>query len=150
MELKKKTIVALSSIEYEYRAIAHATTESLWLQSLMREIGIILARQPILWCDNIGATYLTANPIFHTCAKDIEIDYHFIQEKVQQKSLKMRFISRKDQLAYGLTKTLVSSCFALFRTKLNVIPSPMSFQGRIKEIIQTIDDKQNPRSIITP
>ena len=58
---KKQPIVARSSTKAEYRTIAHATTESLWVQSLMREIGIVLAQCPILWCDNINTTYLTAN-----------------------------------------------------------------------------------------
>ena len=62
---KKQPIVARSSTKAEYRTIAHATTESLWVQSLMREIDIVLAQRPILWCDNIGFTYLTANPVFH-------------------------------------------------------------------------------------
>ena len=80
--------MARSSTEVEYRAIAHATIESLWVQSLMRENDIILPQQPLLWYDNIGATYLTANSVFHARTKHMEIDYHFVREKVQQKTWK--------------------------------------------------------------
>jgi histone deacetylase 1/2 len=126
--------MARSSTEAEYRAVAHATAESLWVQSLLREIGIALVQCPILWCDNIGATYLTANPVFHARTKHVEINYHFVREKVQQKTLDVRFISSKDQLADGLTKPIVSARFAFLKDKLNVISSLLILKGHIKEI----------------
>jgi histone deacetylase 1/2 len=126
--------MARSSTEAEYRAVAHATAESLRVQSLLREIGITLVQYPILWCDNIGATYLMANLVFHARTKHVEIDYHFIREKVQQKTLDARFISSKDQLADGLTKPIVSARFAFLRDKLNVISSPLILKGHIMEI----------------
>jgi histone deacetylase 1/2 len=126
--------VARSSTEAEYRAVVHATAESLWVQSLMREIGITLPQRPLLWCDNIGATYLTANPVFHARTKHVEIDYHFVREKVQQKTLEVRFISSKDQLADGLTKPIVSARFVFLRDKLNVHPSPLTLKGPIMEM----------------
>ena len=131
---KKQPTVARSSTEAEYRAVAHATAESLWLQSLLRELGVFISSKPVVWCDNIGATYLSANPVFHARTKHVEIDYHFIREKVQQKSLDVRFISSRDQLADGLTKPLVSAKFSFMRDKLNVVLSPLSLQGRVKEI----------------
>jgi hypothetical protein len=62
---RKQKTVSRSSTEVEYRAIADATAELIWVQSLLRELGISIPQAPILWCDNIGATYLTANPLFH-------------------------------------------------------------------------------------
>jgi hypothetical protein len=49
---------------------------------LIREFSVAHARAPILWCDNIGATYLTAYPIFHRHMEHIKIDYHFVRERV--------------------------------------------------------------------
>ncbi|XP_047341229.1 uncharacterized mitochondrial protein AtMg00810-like [Impatiens glandulifera] len=46
---KKQQVVARSSIESEYRALAHATTELCWLQSLLGELHVTLNRPPILW-----------------------------------------------------------------------------------------------------
>lgn len=51
---------------------------------------------PILWCNNIRAIYLLANPIFHAHTKHIEVDYHFICDKVAKKELYVLFISFKD------------------------------------------------------
>ena len=133
--------------EVEYRAVAHTTAESLWVQSLLREIGITLVQCPILWCDNIGATYLTANPVFHARTKHVEIDYHFVREKVQQKTLDVRFISSKDQLTNGLTKPIVSARFAFLRDKLNVISSPLILKGHIMET-QSADHNISNHAII--
>ncbi|KAF5471135.1 hypothetical protein F2P56_011598, partial [Juglans regia] len=84
---KKQPTVGRSSTEVEYRFIAHATVEVIWLQSFLQELGIFLAHNPILYSDNIGATYLTSNPVFHACTKHVEIDYHFVREKVHQRVL---------------------------------------------------------------
>ena len=112
--------MARLSTEIEYRAVAHATTESLWVQ-LLREIDIVLAQCPILWCDNINATNLIANAIFQTRTKHVEIDYHFVRENVQQKTLDVRFISSKDQLADGVTKPIVSAIFAFLRARVFIL-----------------------------
>jgi hypothetical protein len=63
----------------------------------------------MLWCDNLGATYLSVNPVFHARTKHIEIDYHFVRERVARKQLNVQFISTNDQLADGFTKTLSKS-----------------------------------------
>ena len=101
--------MAYSSIEAEYKALTNTTAELIWLQSLLRKIGLFLPNSPILWCDNIGATYLSANPMFHARTKHVEIDYHFVREKVACCDLDVHFLSSKDQLVDALTKPLSST-----------------------------------------
>ncbi|XP_019175670.1 PREDICTED: uncharacterized protein LOC109170993 [Ipomoea nil] len=103
---RKQRTVARSSTEAEYKALTDVSAEVTWLVSLLRELGISLAVPPILWCDNLGATYLCSNPIFHARTKHVEIDYHFVRDKVAQKELQVSFISTKDQLADVSTKAL--------------------------------------------
>jgi hypothetical protein len=65
-----------------------------------------LSKKSCLWCDNLDATYLSANLVFHARTKHIEINFHFVREKVVDKLLDVRFISSKDQLVDGFTKAL--------------------------------------------
>ena len=112
-----------SSTEAEYKAVANATAEIIWVQSLLQELGLSQPQPPILWCDNIGATYLSANPVFHARMKHIEVDYHFVRERVSQKQLQIKFISSKDQLADIFTKPLPLPQFEACRRNLTLLSS---------------------------
>ena len=117
---RKQATVSRSSTEAEYKAMANATAEIVWVQSLLQELGIKSPPAAMLWCDNIGATYLSANPVFHARTKHIEIDYHFVRERVAQKLLNVRLIGTGDQVADGFTKPLTASKLEEFKSNLNL------------------------------
>jgi histone deacetylase 1/2 len=117
---KKQPTVSRSSTEAEYRSLAVTCTEILWIQYLLAELQIPLASTPTLWCDNLGATFLAANPMFHARTKHVEIDYHFVRERVASNELHVRFLCSKDQLADIFTKPLPTSRFEFLRSKLSV------------------------------
>ena len=73
----KQRTVARSSTKAEYKVLADGTTEILWIRSLLSELRISSSSMTTLWCDNLGATFLSANPIFHACTKHVGVDYHF-------------------------------------------------------------------------
>ena len=123
--------MARSNTEAKYKAVANASSELIWINSLLRELRISLPA-PILWCDNIGATYLLANPVFHAQMKHIEIDFHFIHEQVVARQLGVCVISSQDQTTDLLTKALPRQCFQLLRSKLNVWPA-FHLWGGVKE-----------------
>ncbi|WJZ87738.1 hypothetical protein VitviT2T_007096 [Vitis vinifera] len=95
---KKQRTVALSSTEVEYRSVVAATSKINWICSLLRELGVTLPTQPVIYCDNFGATYLCSNPVFHSCIKHVAIDYHFIRDQVQSGALHVTHVSSAYQL----------------------------------------------------
>uniref|UniRef100_A0A6N2M8Q2 Integrase catalytic domain-containing protein n=1 Tax=Salix viminalis TaxID=40686 RepID=A0A6N2M8Q2_SALVM len=137
---KQQLTVARSSTEAEYKALAYSASEIQWIQSLLSEIGSRSTTSPVLWCDNIGATYLTVNPMFHARTKHIEIDFHYIRDQVQRKQLSVQFISSKDQLVDSLTKPVSPRTFTSILINLNVRPLPFRLRGRVEE---TIDSPAN-------
>jgi Reverse transcriptase (RNA-dependent DNA polymerase) len=129
---KKQPTVSRSSTEAEYRSLVLCSQEVMWLQHLLKELGVYPKQQPILWCDNIGATFLASNPQFHAHTKHIEIDYHFVRERVQSNQLQVKFVCSKDQLADCFTKPLPLPHFEFLRSKLNVIQISSAWGGRIE------------------
>jgi hypothetical protein len=103
--------------------LAITSSELIWLQYLLAELKVSLTSPPVLWCDNIGATFLASNPMFHARTKHVEIDYHFVRERVANKMLQIRFLTSKDQLADIFTKPLASPRFILLTSKLTVCAS---------------------------
>lgn len=107
----------------KYHSIATTAFEFLWLQSLLCELHQPLKLLANLWCDNISATYLSANPVFHSRSKHLEIDFHFVCDLVFKKTLLVRHLSTLDQIADVLTKPLPLDKFLYFKNKLRVLPT---------------------------
>ena len=131
---KKQPTVARSSSEAEYHSMVATTAEITWLTFLLRDIGIALSKPPQLFCDNISALHMSVNPMFHARSKHIELDYHFVREKVAMGTLTTRHISSSSQPADVFTKPLAKDAFQKFRSKLGVLPSShISLRRHIKE-----------------
>ena len=145
---KKQPIVAKSSTESEYRALSSASSKLSWLQSLFSELKIMKLPPPVLWCDNQSAGDLARNPVFHSRSKHIELDIHYIRDKVLKKEPEIRYIPTKEQVADVFTKPLSFPKFSYFRSKLNVINRPLSLRGDVKEahtciVVSRTEDDSN-------
>jgi hypothetical protein len=111
--------VSRSSTEAEYKSLANATAEIIWVESLLGKLGLSKDQTSCLWCDSMGATYVSANPIFHARTNNIEIHFHFVRDRVTRKQLEIRFIPSKDQVADGFTKALPTRNFEECKHNLN-------------------------------
>ncbi|RVW43729.1 Retrovirus-related Pol polyprotein from transposon TNT 1-94 [Vitis vinifera] len=103
---KKQDVVARSSAEAEYRAMTLATCELIWLRHLLQELRFGKDEQMKLICDNQAALHIASNPVFHERTKHIEVDCHFIREKIASGCVATSFVNSNDQLADIFTKSL--------------------------------------------
>jgi histone deacetylase 1/2 len=118
LECQEPTHCFSFQTEAESRALAYACADTLWIQSLLTELRCPLTCPVLLNCDNLSATYLAANPIFHARTKHIAIDYHFVRERVASGSHKIQFIPSQLQLADVFTKGLPVDRFERLVSKL--------------------------------
>lgn len=137
---KKQPTIARSSAESEYRSLSHASAETTWLAYLLYELGARIQFPILLHCDNLSATYMASNPVFHARTKHIELDYHFVREKVAFGSHRVCFIPSIDQPADLLTKPLHKHRHTLLSHKL-VCPGPSSLRGDVRENISLAKTK---------
>lgn len=117
---KKQVTVSRSSSEAEYRAMAHATSEIIWLRNLLSCLQVQCDSPTLLHCDNQAALHLAANPVYHERTKHIEVDCHFIREHIQSKAISTAYIPTKQQQADIFTKSLGGKQFHELQGKLGV------------------------------
>lgn len=130
---RKQRSVSRSSTEAEYRAVAATAAELLWLYSLLGELGVSITKAPVIYCDNVGATYVCANPVFHSRMKHIAIDFHFVRDLVAKGLLQVSHVATADQLADALTKPLSRPRLQLLRSKIGVSDGSPILRGRVKD-----------------
>ncbi len=126
---KKQYTVSHSSIEAEYRSLAIGTAELAWIRQVLYDLGLYLPSAPLIWCDNTSALALASNLVFHGCTKHIEVDYHFVRERVVHGDLALQVISTDDQLANVFIKALPSTRFHRLCSKLLVCSTDHQFEG---------------------
>ncbi|PRQ31135.1 putative RNA-directed DNA polymerase [Rosa chinensis] len=117
---KKQKVVARSSAEAEYRGMAHGVCELLWLRNLLRDLGFKPKSAMQLYCDNKAAIDISHNPVQHDRTKHVEVDRHFIKEKLDAKLISFRFVPTEEQLANILTKAVSSKLFHDSQGKLGL------------------------------
>jgi hypothetical protein len=121
---KWQPTVSRSSAEAEYRAVANAAAECIWLRQLLGELHCHIASATVAFCDNVSVVYMTCNPVHHRRTKHIEIDIHFVRERVALGELRVHHVPSAEQFADVMTKGLPSSTFQKFRSSLCIGDPP--------------------------
>lgn len=117
---KKQSVVARSSAETEFRAMAQGICELLWLKIILEDLRIKSDEPMRLYCDNKSAISIAHNPVQHDRTKHIEIDRHFIKEKLDSGLICTPYVSSQDNLADILTKGLNNNNFERIVSKLGM------------------------------
>jgi hypothetical protein len=106
-QAKKQTTVAHSTVESEYAAMAHAAKEMLWLQYLLKDLGMTKYEPEVLFCDNQGAFIsLAKNPTHHAKTKHVDVQLHIIRDHVEKGTINVEYCPTEDMLADLMTKGL--------------------------------------------
>ncbi|KAI5418542.1 hypothetical protein KIW84_042972 [Lathyrus oleraceus] len=119
---KKQPVVSRPNTQSKFISIAQATTDLLWVQTLLKEL-FISTKVPQILCDNQSTTLFAHNPLMHTKTKHMEIVIFFVREKVMAKQVQVLHVTGTDQWANVLTKPLASTDFISLRHKLRVVTS---------------------------
>lgn len=103
---KKQATVSRSSAEAEYRALASAVSEIIWFKGVLLDLRIEHMSPVNVFCDSKSAIYIATNPVFHERTKHLEIDLHFVREKLSQNLIKLIHVRTKEQEADIFTKAV--------------------------------------------
>lgn len=126
---KRQATLSRSSAEAEYRGVANVVSESCWLRNLLLELHCPIQKATLVYCDNVSAIYLSGNPVQHQRTKHIEMDIHFVREKVAHGHVRVLHVPSRYQIADIFTKGLPLVLFEDFRDSLSVRKPPVSTAG---------------------
>ena len=126
---KKQKVVALSSAEAEFRGVARSLAEVLWIKKLLTEIGFPPTKTSRIMCDNKAAIQISENPVQHDRTKHVEVDRHFIKEKLEAGIVELPYVRSEEQLADILTKATNGKIFNNCLFKLNIGNPTIQLEG---------------------
>nr|GFC00001.1 ribonuclease H-like domain-containing protein [Tanacetum cinerariifolium] len=131
-DLREPHFAALKRIlraEAEYRGVANVVAETAWLRNLLRELHSLLSIATLVYCDNVSAVYLSANPVQHQRTKHIKIDIHFVCDMVQTGNSRVLHVPFRYQYVDIFTKGLPTALFEDFRSSLSIRLPPAQTTG---------------------
>lgn len=118
---KKQSVVSRSSAEAEFRAMARGVCELIWIRRVLKELKIGFEEPMLLYCDNKSAISIAHNPVHHDRTKHVEVDRHFIKEKLDGNIIKLEYVPTSHQLADILTKGLSKQTHDFLEGKFGLI-----------------------------
>ena len=109
--------------------------ELTWLRLLLKDLRILHPKLALMYYDNKVALHIAANPIFHERTRQIEVDCHFIHDKIQDGSVATKYVSFTEQLINVFTKLLGKEVFSTIKHKLRVLDIHSPTCRKILEIL---------------
>jgi hypothetical protein len=100
--------------------VANGVAKAVWLRQLLQELHNPLTTSTLVFCDNVSAVYLSTNLVQHQQTKHVEIDLHFVRERVACGAIRILHVPTTSQFVDVFTKRLPSVVFTEFRSSLNI------------------------------
>jgi hypothetical protein len=120
----KQSSISLSTTETEYIAAASCCTQFLWMKQTLTDIQVEYDEPISIYCDNTNTISVSKNSMMHSKTKHIPIKYHFLQEQVAEKNIRVEYVGTKEQVADIFKKPLPRESFEYLRQRLGVISTP--------------------------
>ena len=116
---KRSSVVALSTIEVEYMETTHESKEAVWLQRLFLGIGLVQEVVRID-CDSQSETFIVKNPDYHSKTKQIDIQYHFVRDMLEENKVFLMKVENLKNVADSLTKSVSTKNFSWCRGSMGI------------------------------
>ena len=138
---KRQPTIALSTTEAEYMAMSACTKEAIWLRQLLADVGLVQEGSTHILCDNQGAIALAKNPTHHSRTKHIDVQHHFIRERVEAEVIELKYVPTQAMVADVLTKALGKPQHHLLIGKMGLGAFDHSQSGSVEEHVHiSVDD----------
>ncbi|KAE8677467.1 Serine carboxypeptidase-like 40 [Hibiscus syriacus] len=115
---KKQKTVSRSTMEAEYKSLADNTAEVTWISTLIDELGLKQHGKSVIWCDNTGAVAMSANPVYQSQSKHVDLDVHFVREKKQTEALTHLYMN-KTRASSGIDKSHLKPIHHINKTSVH-------------------------------
>jgi hypothetical protein len=139
-------MIALSTAEAEYAALTQAAKEAIWLQNLLKDLGMSKHVPRVINVDNQGVIALAENPIRHARTKHLDVQLQFVRDHVKRSTIRLQYCPTEDMLADIMTKALARDrhaklCMLIGLNGLLGSTTPSSF-----EVTSESGNKKEPRN----
>nr|GEV66773.1 ribonuclease H-like domain-containing protein [Tanacetum cinerariifolium] len=116
---KRHVTLPRSNAKAEYHGVANVVAETAWICNFLLELHSSLFTATLVYCDNVSAVYMSANPVQHHHMKHIEIDIHFVHDYVSSRKVRVLHVPSRFLYADIFAKGLSSALFVEFCSSLN-------------------------------
>ena len=128
---KRQPTIALSTTEAEYMATTQAAKEAIWLRQLLADVGFTQDMASPIASDNQGSIALAKNPKHHSRTKHIDVQHHFIREKVEMEEIELRYCPTQEMVADVLTKALAKDRHETLTRAMGIVSFDTTQSGSV-------------------
>lgn len=131
---KKQKTVSKSSAEAEYRCMPQTTSEVVWIDAILEDLGFNVPKPIDLFCDNKAAHHIAHNAVFHERTKHLKIDCHYVRDHIQSGFINALHIKAFMQLGDLMTKSLSEHQHKNLSFKLGLLTSAPTCEGETQTV----------------